>query len=145
MQPIRKLAVLAIVALMALPASLSAKEIPESFPQDIVIADYMVPMSVMDVRGNFRISLHARNKPLNEITGWFTTEMAKQGWALDEKQHNVSETDAVLPFTKDGRICAIVVTSAVLNASGKMDHSTRGITIQTAMTAVAPKPVRVKK
>ncbi|MCP3974604.1 MAG: hypothetical protein GY720_08940 [bacterium] len=129
---------------MALPASLSAKEIPESFPQDIVIADYMVPKSVMDVRGNFRINLHARSKTVGEIAGWFKAEMAKQGWTLDEK-HNVSETDATLPFTKDGRICAIVVTSAVLNVAGKMDHSTRGITIQTAMKPAAPRPVKVKK
>ncbi len=144
MQTLRKTAILAIIALVASIVPLAAKEIPESFPQDIVIADYMVPMSVMDVRGNFRITFHARNKPLNEIIGWFKTELAKQDWVLGE-DHNVSDTHATLPFHKDGRICAIVVTSAVLNAAGKMDHSIRGITIQTAMKPATPRSAAIKK
>ncbi len=141
---IGKLAIGAIVALTVLPVSTSAAEIPENFPKDIVIADYMVPISVMDVRGNFRVNLHVRNKPLGEVVAWFKTGMVKQGWEPDEGQ-TTSDEHATLPFAKDGRVCAIVITNAVLNASGKMDHSTRGITIHTAMRPVERKVPPAKK
>jgi len=114
--------------------------LPSGFPADVPIADYMTVKGITDVKGNFMVDLHARDRSLAEVVEWFKTELGAEGWAL--KDELVTTTKAILPFTKNDRKCGISVTNFVLDESFQRDDSTRGITIQTAATGGSGQPDR---
>ena len=123
------------LALFVAFAPATAAELPGSFPGDIPIADYMVVVNVTQVRDSMMIDLHAPGQTLADVVEWFKSGLAAEGWKSDGE--SISERQAILPHSKNGRKCGVMVTNFVLNSSMQMDESTKGISLQISGAAAA--------
>ena len=105
-----------------------AADLPESFPGDVPVADYMTVASVTEVRDALMVDLHAPGKSVPEVVSWFKSGLEDAGWTSEGEQ--VSDRDAILAYRKNGRRCGVIVTNFILNSSMQMDEKTKGITLQ---------------
>lgn len=113
-----------------------AADLPTSFPDDVPVAGYMSVASVSEVGKTLMVDLHAPDKSVSDVVGWFKSGLTSAGWESEGEQ--VSERDAILAYRKNGRRCGVIVTNFVLNSSMQMDDTTKGITLQiTAASAPA--------
>jgi len=106
----------------------NADDLPAGFPPDIPIPDYADFTSSTNFDGNRRVTFNAAGKSVPDVVTWFKEHLSESGWSLDSEL--VTDTNAILPFTKDGRKCGVSITDFVLNRSGQMDRTIKGITLQ---------------
>ncbi len=111
-----------------------AADLPASFPGDVPVADYMVLAGVTEVGNSMMVDLHAPDKTVEDVVDWFKSGLTAAGWESEGEQ--VSASDAILAYRKNGRRCGVVVTNFVLNGSMQMDDTTKGITLQITGASV---------
>lgn len=124
----RKNILFCIVSLFTVFSTLNATELPAAFPADVPIANYMKVVNVVQVRDDMMIDLHAPGQTLASVVEWFQSGLTTAGWQSDGE--TISERQAILAFSKNGRTCGVSITNFVLNSSMQMDDSTKGITLQ---------------
>lgn len=120
---------LLLVVLSILPGgALVAADLPENFPADVPVADYMQVVSVTVVGDDMMVDLHAPGRSLADVVGWFQSGMAEAGWQSDGE--SIMARKAILAYSKNGRRCGVSVTNFVLDASMQMDETIKGVTLQ---------------
>ena len=58
-------------------ATAAAIELPDNFPGDVPIAEYMQVTDVMVVRDNLKVGLRAPGKTVADVAGWFQSGRGK--------------------------------------------------------------------
>lgn len=124
----------AAAAVFVLSSNGFAADLPASFPGDVPVADYMVVAGVTEVGNSMMIDLHAPDKTVEDVVEWFKSGLMAAGWESEGEQ--VSASDAILAYKKDGRRCGVSVINFVLNGSMQMDDTIKGITLQITGASV---------
>jgi hypothetical protein len=114
-------------------AAVAAAELPSGFPGDVPVADYMEVVGVSEVRDDLMVDLHAPGQTLMDVVEWFRAGLTSAGWKSEGE--TISEQQAILAYSKNGRRCGVTVTNFVLNSSMQMDDSIKGITLQISGNA----------
>ena len=121
---------LVMMTALAVPSFGHAAELPDTFPSDVPVADYMSVVSVTRFDDDLKVSLEAEGQTLAGVAEWFQSGLTAAGWSVEGEQ--VSERNAILAYKKGSRRCGIMVTNFVLNESMQMDTSKKGISIQVS-------------
>ena len=128
MSLIKRLRIVTVGAGLLASPIVAAANLPGSFPGDVPVADYMTVASVTEVKDTLMVDLHAPGKSVADVVSWFKSGLEGAGWRSEGEQ--VSESDAILAYRKNGRRCGVIVTNFILNSSMQMDDKTKGITLQ---------------
>ena len=115
-------------------ATTLASELPNNFPGDVPVADYMQVVNVTVVRDDMMVDLHAPGKSIVDVVEWFKSGLTANGWKSEGEQ--VSGRNAILAYKKSNRKCGVIVTNFVMDSSMQMDDSIKGITLQLSNTKV---------
>lgn len=108
---------------LSISTSGSADELPERFPTDVPIAEYMEVTNVIlkdfyqtelgrrfGVGDTLVVQLSAADESIDEIVTWFKTTLTDAGWLLSEE--NAQRYVANLVFWKDERVSMVHVAYA---------------------------------
>ena len=125
--------ILSGLVLLFAGAAATATELPANFPADVPIAHYMQVTGVTVVRDSMMVNLHAPDKTVGDVVDWFRANLGANGWKSEGDL--VTERNAILPYTKQGRRCGVSITNFIMDESMQMDESIKGITLQLSGAA----------
>ena len=114
------------ILIISFPA-LSA-DLPDAFPDDIPVADYMTVVNSMQVRDDLMVDFHAPGQTMDGVAEWLIAELTAAGW--NNTDDTGSSRSRIMVFMKGDRRCGIMVTNSVMSPSMQIDNSTKGIQMQ---------------
>ncbi len=124
------IAAILAIALFSSSEITEGSELPAGLLCGVLVADFMHVTSVAEVKGDYFVTIEAPDKSVTDIVAWFESQLKADGWNLGSR--SVSATSAILPFQKSDRKCGVSVTDFVLDATGQLDRSVKGITVQVS-------------
>ena len=118
----------ALALLLGLSGLSFATDLPDTFPGDVPVADFMEVTSVMQVRDDLTVDFHAPGQSMDSVAEWVIAGMTEAGW--QNTDDTPSSRNRILVFTKGDRRCGVMITNFVMNASMQMDDSIKGVQYQ---------------
>ena len=112
-----------ILSWQAIPA-----ELPDAFPADIPVADFMTVFNSTQVRDDMNVSFHAADQSVDGVAEWLIAAMTDAGW--DHSDDSTLPNSRILVFVKGDRRCGMMITNAIMNESMQRDDTIKGIQMQ---------------
>ena len=116
------------LALILMSWSAISAELPDTFPDDIPVADFMTVVSTMQVREELMVDFHAPGQTMDGVAEWLIAAMTGAGW--ENTDNTGSSRSRILVFFKGERRCGMMVTNFVMSPGMQMDETTKGIQMQ---------------
>ena len=116
------------LALLILSWQTISAELPDAFPGDIPVADFMTVFSSTQVRDDMNVSFHAPGQTMDGVAEWLIAAMTGAGWELSDD--SALPNSRIMVFVKGDRRCGMMVTNSVMNESMQVDNTIKGIQMQ---------------
>ena len=113
---------------MLLCWSAIAAELPDNFPDDIPIADFLALESSLQQGDILMVDFHAPGQTIDNVIESLIQDMASAGW--NNTSNTGSPQSRILVFMKGERRCGIRVRDFVMDAAMQMDNSTKLVQMQ---------------
>ena len=116
------------LALLLLCWQAISAELPDSFPGDIPVADFMTVVSSTQVRDDLMADFHAPGQTMDGVAEWLIGQMTASGW--NNSDDSRLPNSRILVFIKGDRRCGVMVTNSVMSPSMQMDDTIKGVQMQ---------------
>lgn len=122
--------VIRVACLSMLIAALQAGavDLPEDFPGDVPVADFMEPTSFVQVRDDLMADFQAPGQTMDGVAEWLIDNLTAAGW--DHTDDSSAGRNRILVFMKGDRRCGVMITDFVMSPSMQMDETIKGVQLQ---------------
>ena len=124
----KRVILVAAIVILALGWRANAAELPDAFPGDIPVADYMAVTSSTQVGDDLMVDFHAPGQTMDGVAEWLIANLTAAGW--NNSDDTGSSRSRILVFTKGDRRCGVMVTNFVMSPSMQMDETIKGVQMQ---------------
>ncbi|MBT8081402.1 MAG: hypothetical protein KJO56_03160 [Gammaproteobacteria bacterium] len=118
----------ALVLILVMSKLSFAADLPDSFPGDVPVADFMEVTSVSQVRDDLMVDFHAPGQAMDSVAEWVIAGMTDAGWK--STGDSGSSRNRILAFEKGDRRCGVMITNFVMSPSMQIDESIKGVQYQ---------------